>query len=232
MNDTRMIDHDASLLAQSRLFGDLPLVDRKRIVRLCTRKRFAAKQVIFHQGEPGREMYLVVCGRLKVSVTSEDGKELSLSIFRESDIFGELALLDGERRSATVAAIGPCELLVLHHNDFQQLLKQHQLVGLRLLSMLAGRVRATNSLYENSVFIEIPGRLAGKLLELGEEYGAETEAGVQIDLKLSQYELGTLINASRESVNKQLKTWEGQGIIAMRRGKIFLVDVSVLKALA
>jgi len=227
-----MIDHDASLLAQSQLFGDLLLEDRGRIVQLCTRKRFAAKQVIFYQGEPGREMYVVVSGRLKVSVTSEDGKELSFFIFHENDIFGELALLDGERRSATVTAIGPCELLVLHHNDFKQLLKQHQLIGLKLLSLLAGRVRATTSLYENSAFIEIPGRLAGKLLELGEENGTESDGGIQIDLKLSQYELGTLINATRESVNKQLKTWEGQGIIEMRRGKIFLADLPVLQAFA
>jgi CRP/FNR family cyclic AMP-dependent transcriptional regulator len=227
-----MIVHDASLLAQSQLFGALPLEDRERIVQLCTKKRFAAKQVVFYQGAPGREMYVVVSGRLKISVTSEDGKELSFFIFHESDIFGELALLDGERRSATVTTIDPCELLVLHHNDFQQLLKQHQLIGLKLLSLLAGRVRATTLLYENSVFIEIPGRLAGKLLELGEENGTESDGGIQIDIKLSQYELGTLINASRESVNKQLKTWEGQGIIEMRRGKIFLADLPVLEALS
>lgn len=226
-----MIDHDASLLAQSQLFGVLPLADRKRIVQLCTRKRFAAKQVVFHQGEPGREMFIVVAGRLKVSVTSEDGKELSFFIFRESDIFGELALLDGERRSATVTAIGPCELLLLHHNDFKRLLSEHRIIGLKLLSLLAGRVRATTSIYESSVFLEIPGRLASKLLELGEEYGVESADGVRIDLKLSQYELGTLINASRESVNKQLKTWENQGIIQLRRGKITLTDVTVLEAL-
>ncbi len=227
-----MIDHDASLLAQSQLFGDLTIEDRKRIAQLCTRKHFAPKQVIFHQGEPGRELYVVVSGRLKISVASEEGKELSFFIFHDSDIFGELALLDGERRSATVTAIGPCELLVLHHNDFQELLKQHQLIGLKLLSLLAGRIRATTLLYENSVFIEIPGRLAGKLLELGAENGTESDGGIQIDLKLSQYELGTLINASRESVNKQLKTWEGQGIIEMRQGKIFLADLPVLEALA
>ena len=131
-----------------------------------------------------------------------------------------------------MTAIGPCELLVLHHNDFKQLLNQHQRIGLKLLSLLAGRVRATTSLYESSAFIEIPGRLASKLLELGEEYGTESDDGIQIELKLSQYELGTLINASRESVNKQLKTWESQGIIELRRGKIFLADISVLEAMA
>ncbi len=227
-----MIDHDASMLAESELFGDLLPLDRQRIVQSCTRKHYVAKQVVFHQGEPGREMFVVISGRLKVSVISEDGKELSFFIFHKNDIFGELALLDGERRSATVTAIEPCELLVFHHSEFKQLLSQHQLIGLKLLSLLAGRVRATTLLYESSVFIEIPGRLASKLLELGEENGTETDEGVQIDLKLSQYELGTLINASRESVNKQLKTWEKQGIIKMRHGKIFLLDLPVLEALA
>jgi len=176
-------------------------------------------------------MFVVISGRLKISVTSEEGKELSFFILHKNDIFGELALLDGERRSATVSAIGPCELLVLHHRDFKQLLKQYQLIGLKLLSILAGRVRATTSLYESSAFIEIPGRLASKLLELGEEHGTECDGGIQIDLKLSQYELGTLINASRESVNKQLKTWESQGIIKIIGGKIFLADPLVLEAL-
>ena len=227
-----MIDHDASMLADSELFGSLWPDDRLRIVQLCTRRRLAARQVVFHQGEPGREMFIVVSGRLKVSVTSEDGKELSFFIFHENDVFGELALLDGERRSATVTAIDPCELLVLHHNDFKQLLKQNQHIGLKMLSMLAGRVRATTLLYESSVFIEIPGRLASKLLELSSEYGIESDEGILIDLKLSQYELGTLINASRESVNKQLKTWESQGIIQIRAGKIFLADAAVLEAFA
>jgi CRP-like cAMP-binding protein len=227
-----MIDHDANLLAESELFGDLPAQDRQRIVQLCGRKRLTARQVVFHQGEPGREMYIVASGKLKVSVTSAEGKELSFFILDRNDFFGELALLDGERRSATVTAIGACELLVLHHSDFQHLLKEHVNIGLKMLSILAGRVRATTALYESSVFVEIPGRLAACLLHLAEEYGQEAEGGTLIDLKLSQYELGTLINASRESVNKQLKAWQSKEIIEMRRGKVLLLQVDVLEALA
>jgi len=227
-----MIDHDASLLARSQLFGELSAADRQRILGLCSRKRVFAKQVVFHQGTPGREMYIVASGKLKVSVTSQEGKELSFFILNEGDIFGELALLDGERRSATVTAIGPCDLLVLHHDDFKALLREHQLIGLRLLSILAGRVRATTALYESSVFIEIPGRLAARIMELADEYGIESDQGVLIDLRLSQYELGTLINASRESVNKQLRLWESKGIIQMRNGRIWIAEPEVLAALS
>ena len=226
-----MIDHDASLLANSELFGELPESHRQKVVDLCTRRKVAARKVVFHQGEVGREMFIVVSGMLKVSVTSEDGKELSFFILHANDIFGELALLDGERRSATVTAIVPCELLVLHHRNFQHLIKDHQTIGLKMLSVLAGRVRATTTLYESSVFIEIPWRLAGKLLELADEHGTQTDDGIQIELKLSQYELGTLINATRESVNKQLNTWQKQGLIEMRRGRIFIARPEVLEAL-
>lgn len=214
------------------MFGALSEQDRGRIVRVCSRKRLAAREVVFHQGERGQEMYIVLAGKLKVSVTSEEGKELGFFVFAEGDVFGELALLDGERRSATVTAIGPCELLVLHLNQFKALLKEHQVIGLRLMSILAGRLRATTALYESTVFSEIPGRLAARLLELADEHGEETDAGILIDLKLSQYELGTLINASRESVNKQLRAWEEQGIIEMRKGRILLAEPQVLEALA
>lgn len=226
-----IIDQDATVLATSQLFRYLTSAERKKIAGLCSRKRLSARQVVFFQGELGREMYIVASGQLKVSVTSEEGKELSFSIFHRCDIFGELALLDGERRSATVTTIGPCELLVLHQNDLKHLIKEHQSIGLGLLSILAGRVRATTLLYESSVFVEIPGRLASKLLELGEEHGVPCDEGIRIELKLSQYELGTLVNASRESVNKVLKNWESKKIISIHKGKITLVDVPVLEAL-
>jgi CRP-like cAMP-binding protein len=168
---------------------------------------------------------------LKISVTSGEGRELSFFILRRGDIFGELALLDGERRSATVTAVEPCDLLVLHHQEFRGLLQQHHQIGLKLLSILAGRVRATTELYETSVFIEIPGRLAARLLELAERHGKVTPDGLLIDLKLSQYELGTLINASRESVNKQMKTWEKQGLLRMSKGRVLLLEPHVLESL-
>lgn len=228
---TTIIDQDAALLATSPLFMNLAITDRQKIAGLCARKRLAAREVVFFHGEPGREMYIVASGQLKVSVTSEEGKELGISIFHQGDIFGELALLDGERRSATVAAIGPCELLVLHQHDFRQLISEHQSIGLQLLSILAGRVRATTSLYESSVFVEIPGRLARQLLDLGEEHGVSCDEGIRIELKLSQFELGTLVNASRESVNKILKNWESKNIIEIQKGKIILVDLPVLEAL-
>ena len=226
-----IIDQDAALLAESQLFGNLPLENRRKVAQLCKRRRLPGHQVVFFQGEPGREMFLVISGQLKVSVTSDEGKELSFFIFDKNDIFGELALLDGERRSATVTTIGPCELLVLHQRDFTRLMTEHQSIGLQLLSLLAGRIRATTSMYESSVFVEIPGRLAKKLLELGEKHGVETDAGLLIDLKLSQYDLGTLISASRESVNKLLKTWESQGLVEVQSGKVTLANLPVLEAL-
>lgn len=226
-----MIEQDAVLLSRCELFEGLPLEERRRVAELCIRRRFKAREVVFHQGDIGREMYFVVSGRLKGSAISEDGKELSFFILQESDLFGELALIDGETRSVTVTAISPCELLVLRQIDFRALLKQNDIIGLRLMSILAGKIRDTNTLYESSVFIEIPGRLAAKLLELADESGIEQDGGILIDIRLSQYDLGTLINASRESVNKQLKSWEAANIIELRSGKIFIREPDLLEAL-
>lgn len=226
-----MINQDSALLASTELFKLLSPSDLRNIAGRCTRRILPGKKVVFYQGELGREMFIVISGQLKVSVTSEDGKELSISIFHDGDIFGELALLDGERRSATVTTIGHCELLVLHQRELNDILNVHPSIGLQLLSILAGRVRATTSLYESSVFVEIPGRLAQKLMELSEEHGVESENGILIDLKLSQYEWGTLVNASRESVNKILKNWEEKNIIGIHKGRIVLKDMTVLEAL-
>ena len=226
-----IIDQDAALLASIPLFGNLTLADRKSIAGLCVRKRLPGRRVVFFQGEWGREMFIVSSGQLKVSVMSEEGKELSISIFHERDIFGELALLDGDRRSATVTTIGPCDLLVLHQEQLSGLIRDFPSIGLQMLSLLAGRVRTTTALYESSVFVEIPGRLARQLLELAEEHGVSSENDTLIDLKLSQYELGTLVNASRESVNKILKNWQSKKIIGLQKGKIILKDIPVLKAL-
>lgn len=226
-----MIDHEQKLLAGSELFAGLPPNDKKQVLALCSAVSVPSKEAVFHQGDYGREMYIIAGGRLKISVVSADGKELSFFILKKGDIFGELALLDGERRSATVTAIEPCKLLVLHHRDFRGLLEKHHQIGLRLLSILAGRVRATTGLYENSVFIEIPGRLAACLLDLAHEHGVDTGDGLRLDLKLSQYELGTLVNASRESVNKQLKAWQSQGVIRFVDGRLLIPEPHILESL-
>lgn len=215
------------------LFSDLSDTDKKIVLDLCKHRTVTPKTVIVSQGSHGRDMYIVESGSLKVSVLSDEGKEISFVVLREGDYFGELSMIDGRRRSATVTAIGETKLLVLGHTGYQQLLERHPHTAThfltRLLLTLANRLRATDELYQDSVFLDVSARLAKFLLNVSKA-GRDTESGQRsLDVQLSQYELGTLVNASRESVNKQLRDWEAKRVVDVDKGKITLLDVEYLR---
>ncbi|MBT8069506.1 MAG: Crp/Fnr family transcriptional regulator [Gammaproteobacteria bacterium] len=221
---------------QDTLFSDLSDIDQKNILDLCKHRTVASKTVIVSQGSHGRDMYIVESGSLKVSVLSEEGKEISFVVLRKGDYFGELSMIDGRRRSATVMAIEETELLVLGHSEYQQLLEHqpHTATNFltRLLLTLANRLRATDELYQDSVFLDVSARLAKFLLSASVEDQNLSAGHKSLDVQLSQYELGTLVNASRESVNKQLRDWESQGVIKVDRSRIMLLDSAFLEGKA
>ena len=213
--------------------SDLSELDRKIIFDQCTRRSVKPRAVIVSQGSGGRDMFIVVSGSLKVSVLSGEGKEISFVVLRQGDYFGELSMIDGRRRSATVTAIESSELLVLGHAEYQRLLREHPHTATefltRMLLTLANRIRVTDELYQDSVFLDVSSRLAKFLLSASSEDENSVPGQRLMDVRLSQYELGTLVNASRESVNKQLRDWEEQGIVNVDKGKITLLKPTQLQ---
>ena len=216
--------------------SDLSELDRKIIFDQCTQRSVKPRAVIVSQGSGGRDMFIVVSGSLKVSVLSGEGKEISFVVLRQGDYFGELSMIDGRRRSATVTAIESSELLVLGHAEYQRLLREHPHTATefltRMLLTLANRIRVTDELYQDSVFLDVSSRLAKFLLSASIEDDNSVPGQRLIDVRLSQYELGTLVNASRESVNKQLRDWEEQGIVNVDKGKITLLKPTQLQQIA
>ncbi len=208
--------------------SDLSELDRKIIFDLCTRRIVSPKTVIVSQGNSGRDMFIVVSGSLKVSVLSDEGKEISFVVLRQGDYFGELSMIDGRSRSATVTAIESSELSVLGRSEYQKLLRDHPHTATqfltRMLLTLANRIRATDELYQDSVFLDVSSRLAKFLLSVSIEDNSSGPGQRLMDVQLSQYELGTMVNASRESVNKQLRDWEEQGIVDVDKGRITLLN--------
>lgn len=215
------------------LLSGLSELDQKIILDRCNRRSVRPRTVIVSQGSSGRDMFIVASGSLKVSVLSGEGKEISFVVLREGDYFGELSMIDGRRRSATVTAIESSELLVLGHSEYQQLLRDNPHTATefltRLLRTLANRMRAMDELYQDSVFLDVSSRLAKFLLSLSVEDNDTGHGRRLLDVQLSQYELGTMVNASRESVNKQLRNWEEQGIVDVDRGKITLLNPALLQ---
>jgi CRP-like cAMP-binding protein len=219
------------MLSSISFFSDLSAEDRDTLRQCCTSRKARKGEDIVHQGSHDREMYIVVSGKLKISAVSEDGKEVGFGVLSAEDTFGEMAMLDGEVRSATVTAIEKCELLVLGHEQFVELVPEHPHVAINLLIILTQRLRHTSKMYQDSIFMDVPARLAQFLLQFSKP-PKEEDAIPVMTVSLSQYELGTLINASRESVNKQLREWEIMGVIEKDKGEIRLLDPDELRAQA
>lgn len=215
------------------LFSEFPDIDRKNILGRCMKRSFGKKEVVISQGGGGRELFFVVSGHLRVSALSDECKEISFGVLCPNDFFGELSLLDGRRRSATITTIENCELQVLSHPQYKRLLQDYPHSATQLLTCLAvalaERLRITDGLYLDTVFLDVPARLAKFLLKLSSPTTGSSPGERLLDIVLSQYEMGTLINASRESVNKQLRDWESTGVIEMNRGRTIILDTGFLQ---
>lgn len=229
---TNRESHARALLARGQLFSRLSADELDRLVRLARMRRLPARSIVFRKGDAGREMYAIASGRIRISRESEDGREIALGFLEAGDLFGEISLLDGAPRTATCTTIEPAALLVIGRTEFLELLAQTPALAVKLLEILAGRLRLTDQLLEDTLFLNLGSRLAKMLLTLAERCGRPTDEGVEIDLRLSQQELGNLVAASRESVNKQLKAWEGEAVIGTRGGRLVLRDSERLRAIA
>lgn len=221
-----------AILAENSLLRHLDPGDRQKLAAYAQVMRFDPEAVIFQRGDPGDSMMAVVRGRVKICAHSEDGKELILNLIKPGEVFGEIALIDGQPRTADAVALDTVELLVLERRDFQRHLDENPRVALRLLQVLCQRLRRTSAHLEESLFLEVPARLARVLLHLAGAFGIPAKSGVCIDVKLSQQQLGNIAGITRESVNKQLGLWGKAGWIAVRNGYVTVVDGDALAELA
>jgi CRP-like cAMP-binding protein len=155
------------------------------------------------------------------------------SLTGPGDVIGEVALMDSEPRSASVVALEPSELLTLHRRDLLPFLERHPKVAIHMASVMAQRVRALSQHTEEAQFMALPARMAKKLLRLSEVYGKESsEGGVDIDIRLSQQDLADLVGTTRESVNKQLRAWEADGLVRLKRSRIGVLDEDALEEIS
>src|SRR5437867_6123292 len=189
-----------SLLRNHSLFRDLPPPVIEHLGSYMKTRRVARGTAIFAKGDPGTGLMGVLAGSVKVSVASAEGKDIVLNIFREGEIFGEIALLDGRPRTADATAMSACELVVIERRDFVPFLSGHPDVMLKFIEILCSRLRHTSEQVQDVTFLNLPTRLAKTLLQLtaGEE-GARRKAAI------TQREISQMIGMSRESTNKQLR---------------------------
>jgi CRP-like cAMP-binding protein len=192
---------------------------------------YARDEVIYLRGDPGTAFYVIASGRVKIALTSPEGKELILRRLGPGEFHGELALLDEEPRSADAIAIEPSVQLVLQRDAFRQFLAEHPTVATKLLATVSHYLRRNAELIQDATFLDVPARLARILLELAGTSGdgALPPAGVVIPDRMKQAELASLVGATRESINKWLGSFEKQGLIRYEKGQITLLRPSGLR---
>jgi len=192
---------------------------------------YAKDEVIYLRGDPGTAFYVIASGKVKIALTSPDGKELILRRLGPGGFHGELALLDDEPRSADAVATDAGVLLVLQRDAFRQFLSEHPDIATKLLGTVSQYLRRNAELIQDATFLDVPARLARILLELATEPGAAElpPPGAIIPDRMKQGELASLVGATRESINKWLGSFEKQGLISYDKGLITLLRPSGLK---
>ena len=220
------------LLGHVPLFSDFSVKQLEAVSLVARTKILKRRDELFHKGDHGAEIYAVASGKLKVLTTSAEGDDVVFSILGPGEVFGEVALLGATPRTATVSAIEDCRLLVIDRRDFASFLRTNPEVSAKLLSVLAIRLKRVSEFVEDTLFLNLPLRLAKKLMSLSRAYGEQSADGIRIDLKLSQEEWGDLVGATRESINKQVRQWTAAGIIRVDDGYMVILNPVELEKLA
>ncbi len=220
-----------AILLKNRLLGQLDPQMMDELLTLARVENYAPKECIFFKGDPGNCLYAILKGRVGITTVSEQGKEILLNILGASEVFGEIALLDGGNRTANAVAIGPTDLITIDRSDFLPFLERNPKLCIRLMNVLCERIRWTSEIIEDMIFLDIPHRLAKRLLTLVSQYGKPAESGIEIDLNLSQENLAQMFGITRESVNKFVRYLEENGILSSYRGSINVKDIEALKKL-
>lgn len=218
------------LLSSVSIFASLGESEIDKLLQVTTTKRLDTKEVLFRKGDPGKQLYGILSGRLKVMATAADGKELVFNLMGPGELIGEIALMDSDVRSATVVAVEPSELLTLHRRELFPFLECHPKVAIHLAAVLAGRLRRLSEHTEDALFLPLPSRMAKTLVALVASYGHEGEGAV--DIRLAQQDLADMVGTTRESVNKQLRAWEEEGLVTLKRARVRVNDPEALRVIA
>jgi CRP-like cAMP-binding protein len=211
-------------LSKSTLLRGLSAPVLTDLAAVARRRAYRAGEVICHAGDPGDTLHVLESGHVKVTVLSQVGSEVLLSVIGPGECFGELALIDGEPRSATVETLEPVETVTLRRADFLCLVRENGAALEPLLSTLARSIRRLTDAVADISFLSLDERLAKKLIALADEHGNEADGLIEIQLPISQEELASMVGATRASVNRVLGQFEDQGLITRRGRRIAIRD--------
>jgi CRP/FNR family transcriptional regulator, cyclic AMP receptor protein len=215
------------LLKSVTLFADLEEGELERFSHVAVPRSFPAGTRVFHEGDNSDACYIVKEGSFRVTREHSDGRAITLATLGPGEIFGELAMLDGDKRSASAEALSDGELLALPAGDVRSLLARHPEIALKLVAGLVRRLRAANVRLTKQSFQTVPSRVAGILAQLSRE-GQENGSG-EVTIRMNQTDLAQLAGTSRESVSRFLAELERAGVVRSGRGRVTVLDPPKLR---
>lgn len=219
-------------LLKTPLFSGLPVKLAGGLRRRVHRRSFGAGSYLAREGEAANSMFVIEHGLVRITRTSSQGKELVLRLLKAGDTVGELGVLDAAGvRTANAIAVEPTSCITLSRDDLHAAIRSTPELGLRLLASLVGYVRRKDEELADVAFLDVPGRIARKLLELADRHGVPVASGVRIGVRVPQGELAAMVGASRENVNRALGRFTMLGAVSIEHGQITIVDPDRLRAM-
>ncbi len=211
-----------TVLKNSEWFSDMSDELLREIAALSSQRKYQAGELVFARDTPGDYLYGVIAGSIRVTTMARDGRELALNTMHAGDVIGEIAVLDGGVRTASGHALEPTTVFLVPREQFSALMLRQPSIALHMIRLLCERVRRTSRQVEEASFLSLKERLARQLSKLVEDQGGE----LPCTIKISQSELASFLNASRQAVNGCLQEWAKLDLISIRRGSVTVHDLA------
>lgn len=216
-------------LANVPIFSDLDQETLQKIVKSGVIQSYKKNSVILSEEDTGSALFVIAKGKVKIARTSNDDKEVILAILGESDFFGEMSLLDGMTRSATVTALEDSKLFMIQRTEFLDLLKKFPEVSIALLTELTKRLRASSMKVKALSLKDAEGKVASVLLQLADEMGKIRQGLVEIDNLPYQQELANMAGTSRETISRTLHAFAKKGLVELDGSKLRIINYEKFK---
>jgi CRP/FNR family transcriptional regulator, cyclic AMP receptor protein len=200
-----------------------------RLALTMARRRFRRNEVIFHEGDPGDSLHVVVEGRIKITRESADGAEAIVVILIPGESFGELVMLDGAPRSATATAMEPTETMTMSRATFVELVESGSPFRARLLAGIAQRIRRLTDQLAEVHFLDLAGRLALQLSRLAETSSPGATKDIELATSLTQSDLAAMVGGTRQRVNQIIGDFTDEGLLDYEGGRIVVRDLERLR---
>jgi CRP-like cAMP-binding protein len=221
----------SDFLSRVPIFSELSKETLDKIEKVGQRKKFNKGEIILLEDDAGTALFIIINGKVKVSRSSNDGKEVILTILNADDFFGEMAILDGQKRSATVSAIEPSEVFVIQRDDFINLLYAHPEISIALLQELTRRLRNADMKIKSLSLKDAEGKVATVILQIADDIGKIKHGKVEIEKLPLQQDLANMAGTSRETISRTLHSFAKKGLVEMDGNKLIITDYEKFKEL-